>query len=71
MSIDSLGAFFAMSGYGLYIWPCYLLGAVLMLGLLALSLTAARGREAELEALQGSRQDRARRRAASMEEVRP
>jgi len=70
MSTDSVGAFFAMGGYGGYIWPCYLLGAVLMLGLLVLSLKAARAREAELEALQGSRQDRARRRAASVEEAR-
>jgi len=64
---ESLAAFFAMGGYGGYIWPCYLLGAVLMVAVLALSLKAARDRENELEILQGNRQDRARRRAALAE----
>ena len=72
MPTESLQAFFAMNGYGGYIWPCYLLGAMLLIGLLLLSLNAARAREGELEALQGSRQDRARRRAAAVvEDVRP
>ena len=66
---EALRAFLAMGGYGGYIWPCYLLGAVLMLALLVASLKAARAREAELEALQGNRQERARRRAALAEEA--
>ena len=66
---DSISAFFAMGGYGAYIWPCYLLGAVLMLALLVLSLKSAQAREIELEALQGSRQDRTRRRALAAEEA--
>ncbi len=60
--MDAIRSFLAMGGYGAYVWPCYLLAAAVMVGLLVVSLRTARRRESELDRLQRLRQDRPARR---------
>jgi heme exporter protein D len=55
--------FFAMGGYAAYIWPSYGLTAVVMLGLLALSLRELKDNEATLKALEALRPNRRAKRA--------
>ncbi|CAA7617180.1 heme exporter protein CcmD [Magnetospirillum sp. UT-4] len=59
--------FFAMGGYGAFVWPSYVLAAVVMIAVLAASIRAVRAREAELEAVQKLRPGRQRRRDANPE----
>ena len=47
--------YLAMGGYAAFVWPAFLIAAVVMGALLALSVRSLRARRAELEALQGSR----------------
>jgi heme exporter protein CcmD len=50
--MNSLGDWLAMGGYAGFVWPCYLLAAVLMIGLALqawLRLAAARRGIAEIE----------------------
>ncbi len=44
-----------MGGYGEYVWPAYLIAAVVLLGLLVGSLRSVRGQEARLAALRQHR----------------
>lgn len=60
--MDALSSFFAMGGYGGYVWSSYGLALVVMLGVAIASIRAARAREAELEQLQQMRPGRQRRR---------
>jgi heme exporter protein CcmD len=48
-SFDSLGEFFAMSGYGQYLWPCFALGfgAVILNAWLAMRSLAEAKQEAK------------------------
>jgi len=46
-----LSDFFAMGGYGAYVWPAFGFAAAVLLGLLWQSWRAARSRAAELEQL--------------------
>jgi heme exporter protein D len=46
-----LSDFFAMGGYGAYVWPAFGFAAVVLLGLLLQSWRTARRRAAELEQL--------------------
>jgi heme exporter protein D len=55
--------FFAMGGYAAYIWPSYGLTAVVMLGLLFLSLRELKDNEATLKALEALRPNRRAKRA--------
>jgi heme exporter protein D len=50
-----MGEFFAMGGYGGYVWPAYIIAAVVMAGLLLASLRALHSRQAELDALEARR----------------
>ena len=50
--------FFAMGGYAAYVWPSYGLTAVVMLGLLILSLRELKDNEATLKALETLRPNR-------------
>ena len=43
--------FFAMGGYGAYIWPAYLIAATVMVGLLVQSVHVLRRRERTLDRL--------------------
>jgi len=48
---DVLRNFLAMGGYAGFVWPAYVLAAVLLIGLLAVSLRQLRKAEAALAAL--------------------
>ncbi|MDA8230398.1 MAG: heme exporter protein CcmD [Magnetospirillum sp.] len=65
--MDAIRAFLAMGGYGAFVWPGYLLALVVLAGLLAVSLKAARAREAELDILQRGRHRAGRRGVSSGE----
>ncbi len=54
--------YLAMGGYAAFIWPTYAVAAVLLTGLLVLSLRTMRQRESLVDSL---RRDRGQRRAAS------
>ena len=56
---DAIQTFFAMGGYAGFVWPAYGLAAIVLVGLLALSLRQLRNAEAELAALGPSKRDRA------------
>ena len=51
--MDTLVSFFEMGGYGAYVWPAYGATAVVLVGLVAVSLRTLRLREAALKALEG------------------
>jgi heme exporter protein D len=50
--MESLTAFFDMGGYGVYIWPGYVLTIVVLVGMLVASIRFLSSNEARLEALQ-------------------
>lgn len=50
-----MNEFLAMGGYAAFIWPTYGIAAVLLLGLLALSMRNMRQREALADALRRDR----------------
>ncbi len=45
--------FLAMGGYAAYVWPCYALTALVMLGLLVATLRRQRRLRRRLDALEG------------------
>ena len=47
--------FLAMGGYARFVWPAYAVAAIVLVGLLVVSLRAYRARQRELEALQKER----------------
>ncbi len=47
--------YFSMGGHGAYIWPSYLIAAVILTTLLVTSLRAVRTREAQLKTLRQAR----------------
>lgn len=56
--MDWLNEFLSMGGYGAYIWPAYLIAAVILVGLLIMSLRSVRGHEARLASLRKARRSR-------------
>jgi heme exporter protein D len=52
---QAMSEFFAMGGHAAFIWPAYGITAVLLGGLLVLSLKSMRQREALVESLRGHR----------------
>lgn len=50
--MDPFAAFLAMGGYAQYVWPSFGLTALVLVGLLVLSLRGLKAAEAELAALQ-------------------
>ncbi len=61
--MESLSEFFAMGGYAAYIWPAYLLAAVILVTLLGLSIRDLTRNETLLKTL------RAERRAGALDEA--
>lgn len=62
--------YFAMGGYAAYVWPSYGLTAVVMIGLLVMSLRELKDNEATLKALENLRPGRrARRERATAADV--
>jgi heme exporter protein D len=64
-----MSEFFAMGGYAAFIWPAYGVTAVLLCGLLALSLKSMRQREALVESLRSHRGRRRAEETATTESV--
>ena len=52
-----MNEFFAMGGYGAFIWPAYGAAAILMVGVLILSWKSMRQREALVESLRAGRRE--------------
>ncbi|MFD1624647.1 heme exporter protein CcmD [Azospirillum griseum] len=57
--------FFTMGGYAAFVWPAYGLAALVLIGLLVVSLKGLREAEATVRALEGVRTPRRRARAAA------
>ena len=52
-------SFFDMGGYAEFVWPAYAVAAVILIGLLAVSMTGLRRRQTELAKLDdGNRRER-------------
>ncbi len=49
--------FFAMGGYAQYVWPSYALALVAFVGILVVTRSTLKKREAEFERLKRERQD--------------
>ena len=56
---DTVQNFLAMGGYAAFVWPAYALAAIVLVGLLIVSLRQLRKAEAELAALGLSKRERA------------
>jgi heme exporter protein D len=50
--MDRIGEFLAMGGYAAYVWPAYLVAALVMAGQVVATLRALRRREAALAQLE-------------------
>jgi heme exporter protein D len=50
--MERIREFLAMGGYAVYVWPAYLIAALVMGGQVAVTLRALRRREAALSALE-------------------
>jgi len=50
-----LSNFFHMGGYGVYIWPAYLIATVIVVGILVQTITTMRQRERQLGELRRER----------------
>ncbi len=50
--MEGVSEFFAMGGYGAFVWGSFGLTALVLIGLLAISIRQAREREQRLSALQ-------------------
>jgi heme exporter protein D len=50
--MESIGTFFAMGGYAAYVWPALIVSAVVLLGLLLVSLRQQRAEETILRQLE-------------------
>jgi heme exporter protein D len=48
---EAIQTFFAMGGYAVFVWPAYALAAIVLVGLLAVSLRQLRKAESELATL--------------------
>jgi heme exporter protein D len=51
---DSIDQFLAMGGYAAFVWPAYAVAALVMLGLLVVSLRRLRRTQAALDAGRGA-----------------
>jgi len=51
--VDALASFLDMGGYGTYVWPAYGAAAVVLIGLVAVSVRTLKARQAALQALEG------------------
>ena len=60
-----MNEFLAMGGYGAFVWPSYLITAIVMLGLLIVSVRTWRDSKSTLDKLQGGGRRRRRPRDAA------
>ena len=59
--MEQIETFFAMGGYGLYVWPAYGLTAAIMIAFLISTLRSLRGRKRTLQTLEADAPQRHRR----------
>jgi heme exporter protein D len=62
--VHDLGTFFAMGGYGAYVWPAYGLTALAFLGMLGWTWTTLKARRREEQGLSAAGRARRGRREA-------
>ena len=65
--MDEIRTFFDMGGYAVFVWPCYALTLLIMLGFLATTLRDLRARERRLRQLEARRPARRRPRGGGAE----
>jgi len=53
--------YFAMGGYAVYVWPAFAVAALVMAGLVAMTLRTLRRRERELAEIETARDERMQR----------
>lgn len=53
-----MGDFFSMGGYGDYVWPAYIISALVLIGLITFVLRRAAKARRELAALEEKRGDK-------------
>ena len=58
--MQNLASFFAMGGYAVYVWPAFLVTALVMIGQLTTTLRTLHRREAALAALEARQGERKR-----------
>jgi len=56
--VDQIATFFDMGGYGLFVWPCFVLSALMLLALYLLSRLRLKEVERELAVVEGRRVSR-------------
>ncbi|MFN3075524.1 MAG: heme exporter protein CcmD [Alphaproteobacteria bacterium] len=54
MNLESLVTFLDMGGYGVYVWPAYVITFVVLIGVAVATVRSGRARAVELAALQMS-----------------
>lgn len=59
--MEQIESFFAMGGYGAYVWPAYGLTAAVMIAFLVTTLRSLRSRRKSLDTLQANAGPRRRR----------
>jgi heme exporter protein D len=56
--MDKIAAYLAMGGYAVYVWPAFLIAAVVMLGIVLETLSSLHRRESALAELEKDRPGR-------------
>jgi heme exporter protein D len=56
--MDKIAAYLAMGGYAIYVWPAFLIAAVVMLGIVLETLRSLHRRESALAELEKDRPGR-------------
>jgi heme exporter protein D len=59
--MEQIETFFAMGGYGVYVWPAYALTAAIMVAFLISTLRSLRSRQRSLKHLEANAPQRQRR----------
>ena len=57
--MDAIKDIISMGGYGGYVWPCYLVTALVMVVMLVASLKFLKTNEATIKSLEPSKEDKA------------
>jgi heme exporter protein D len=60
-AMDRIAMYFAMGGYAVYVWPAFAVAALVMAGLVAMTLRTLRRRERELAEIETARDERMQR----------
>jgi len=69
--MEQIEGFFAMGGYGVYVWPAYGLTAAIMIAFLVTTLRSLRSRQRSLDSLEAKAGPRRRRKGDADKEETP